>query len=112
MALNRITKKFTVSAAANTWVQVPVSLTGKLFLVRTTTPASVRAPQDPIEIALSVAAPAGAGTPLPSVEATECQIQNASTATLWVRRTAAAVPGGVKLDIDPLLNGNVLTATA
>ena len=112
MALNRVTKQFTVSAAANTWVQVPVAQTGKNFVVRTSTKASVKAPQDTIEIALSVAAPAGAGTVLPSGEATQCLIQNAATHTLWVRRTTANVAGGVKLDIDPLLNGNVLSATA
>ena len=112
MALNRVTKQFTVSAAINTWVQVPLTQTGKLFVVRTSTKASTKAPQDTIEIALSVAAPAGAGTVLPSGEATQCNITNAATHTLWVRRTTATVAGGVKLDIDPLLNGNVLTATA
>ena len=112
MALNRVTKQFTVSAAANTWVQGPVATTGKNFVVRTSTKASVKAPQDTIEVALSVAAPAGAGTVLASGEATRCNIMNAATHTLWVRRTTAAVAGGVKLDIDPLINGNVLSVTA
>lgn len=112
MALNRVSKQFTVSAAANTWVQIPLTLSGKYGVIRTATKASVKAPQDPIEVALSVAAPAGAGTALPSGEATQFMIQNAATHTLWVRRTAAAVAGGVKLEIDPLVNGNVLSATA
>lgn len=112
MALNRVTKQFTVSAAINTWVQVPLAQTGKYGVVRTATRASVKAPQDTIEVALSVAAPAGAGTVLPSGEATQYSIQNAATHTVWVRRTTANVPGGVKLEFDPLLNGNVLTATA
>lgn len=110
MALNRFTKQFTVSAAANTWAQVPLTQTGKHFIVRTTTKASVKAPQDPIEVAVSVAAPAGAGHVLASGEATEVIIPNALTHTLWVRRTAAAVAGGVKLDLDPLVNGNVIVA--
>lgn len=112
MALNRVTKQFTVSAAVNTWVQVPLATSGKYGVIRTSTKASVKAPQDTIEIALSVAAPAGAGTVLPSGEATQYMIQNAATHTLWVRRTTANVAGGVKLDIDPLVNGNVLSATA
>ncbi len=109
MALNRITRQFTVTAAANTWVQVPVAQTGKNFVVRTRRMPSVKYPADAVEVALSVAAPTGAGTPLPAGEGTECIIPNASTATLWVRRTAAATSGAV-LDLDPLVNGNVLIA--
>lgn len=109
MALNRITKQFAVTAAANTWVQVPVAQTGKNFVVRTRRMPSTKYPVDPIEIALSATAPSGAGTALPAGEATECIIPNASTATLWVRRTAA-VTTGVVLDLDPLVNGNVLIA--
>lgn len=111
MALNRVTKQFAVTAAVNTWVQVPLTLTGKNGVVRTRRQPSTKYPEDTIEIALSVAAPAGAGTVLPRGEASEYLIMNAATHTLWVRRTTANTSGPV-LDIDPLVNGNVLSATA
>jgi len=107
MARNR-TVKTVIVATQNTWVNVPVTVTGKSFTVKTArlTPATAV-----VEVALSVASPAGAGTVILKEEATGCMIMNAATHTLWVRRTdASAVP--ITVEIDPRINGNVLSATA
>lgn len=105
MARNRTDKKVVI-AAQNTWQQVAVALTGKKFTVKTErlTPATAT-----VEVALSVSQPGGAGTALEVGVATECSIENAATHTLWVRRTSAGV---VNVEVDPQINGNVLSATA
>lgn len=107
MAKNRVTSTFLLGTL-NTWVQVLVAQTGKEGGVRTAylTPSTAT-----IEIALSVAAPGGAGTVLPVGEAAKYSIQNAATHTLWARATNAAAVGA-KLEVDPGVNSNVLTATA
>lgn len=107
MAKNRVTSRVAVGAL-NTWVQVPVAVTGKEGGVRTVYGTDTAAT---IEIALSVAAPAGAGTVLPVGEAAKYSIQNAATHTLWVRGTNAAA-ALAKIEVDPGVNSNVLTATA
>ncbi|QXV74260.1 hypothetical protein [Rhizobium phage RHEph15] len=48
---------------------------------------------------------------LPVVEASRYSIQNAATHTLWVRATNAAAVGAY-VEVDPSVNGLVLTATA
>ena len=109
MALNRRAGKVSITAAANTWVQVPLATTGKKFSVFIQNNKKVATPAV-VEIALSVAAPAGAGTVLPLGEASECIIMNAATHTLWVRRTTVtSIP---TLEVQPSVNGNVLSATA
>ena len=107
MARNR-TDKLVVLTTQNTWVNVPLTVTGKLFTVKT---ARLTPTSGVVEIALSVAAPGGAGTALEKDVATECTIANAFTSTLWARRTdAGSFP--ITIEVDPRINGNVLQATA
>jgi hypothetical protein len=108
MAKNRIASRSVALAVLNTWYQVPLVQSGKEGHVRTVYGTNSLAT---IEIALSVAAPAGAGTVLPVVEASRYSIQNAATHTLWVRATNAAAVGAF-VEVDPSVNGNVLTVTA
>lgn len=114
MARNRTAKLVTLTTQ-NTWVQVPLTTTGKEFIVRTsrlTLPVKGAGVTAVVEVALSVASPGGAGTVLEKDVGLKCMILNAATHTLWARRTDAGTTP-VTIEVDPDVNGNtILMVTA
>lgn len=101
MAKNRVTTKVGLPTL-NTWVEVTAA--GSNGVVRTVQNTKAAAT---IEVALSDAAPAGAGTVLEVGVASEYIIPVGSDNALWVRPTNAAAVGGA-VEVDPLVNGVVL----